>query len=123
MGVFDENGLLRDQGKRCEFEQLATEDHEPRKHWKTLRMDAINARKRGRGYVHSVDSNWPIKPTYYNKDNMKHEQKIQRIKKQYLNGMNNANNSLYKIIGDLMHGKLMNVHPMTIKHGYKVKKK
>jgi len=119
LSVFDENGMLRDAVRRNELEQMATDDGEPRKHWKTLRMNAMDARKRGRGlYVNPLISNWPIEPRYYGKESVEYEKKIKRIKKQFI-----ANPS-YEIIGDLLgNSKLITTHPMTIKHGRKGKEK
>jgi len=122
LSVFNENGELRDNEKISKFENMTTEDGEPRKDWNTLRMNEMNVRKNGRGAMRRNDSNWPIPPRYYTPKNVEYEQKIARIKKQYLNGVDNIK-AKYEIIGDLMNTNIIKIHPITIKHGIKNKKK
>merc|ERR1712154_445633 len=98
LSVFDENGILRDKAKISKFELMKSANNEPRKEWKILRMNELKSRKKnknGHGYMHKNDLNWPIPPRYYGKKSVEYEEKIDRIKKQYLNGIDNDNNNLY----------------------------
>jgi len=104
---------LKDNSKYMELQKIAcSENNGVRRDWRKLREIALNG-----NWPIEIDGNWPIEPRFYGPESVEYEQQISRIKKQYLNGLNNANNNSYEIIGDLMNRKKTFSHPITINNG------
>merc|ERR1712244_13512 len=71
--------------------------------------------------MNEIDENWPIESRFYGPESVEYEQQISRIKRQYLNGINNDNHNSYEIIGDLDNESLH--RPITIHQDYRKKNK
>eukprot|EP01083_Nonionella_stella_P066944 176701_1 len=105
LNVFDVNGELRDAAKVKQLVSISEQHNASRNDWRRLRQSGER------------NGNWPIESRFYNEESLQYEEKISRINKQYVNGLNNGNGTSFEIIGDLDTQRRVGHirHPITIK--------